>query len=71
MILGFTLRQLNEKSSHGKRGALSMPITTIRFQIDLVSFPKQECDIDLPPILKHAGDLLSQPMADTAISTTP
>lgn len=34
-----------------------MPIRTIRFQIDLVSFPKQGCDIDLPPGLNHAGDL--------------
>lgn len=38
-----------------------MPITTIGFQIDLVSFPKQECDSDLPPILKHAGDLPPSP----------
>lgn len=38
-------------------GALSMPIKTIRFLIDLVSFPKQAWDIDLPPSLNHASDL--------------
>lgn len=30
-----------------------MPIRTVRFQTDLVGFPKQARDIDLPPSLNH------------------